>query len=137
MHRSRTGKFDANSRNYDPTYMPGLELRNRFGSAAADVDYGLNWAGIKNPAIDGLIESVMKARTSEDLYAATRAIDRVLLWHFYFIPTPSAPGMRLAFWDRFGEVKNPSLRRVPYIDAWWWDAEKAAAVEAGIVSLEE
>lgn len=137
LYRSRTGAFDGNGVNYDPSPMPGLQLRNRFGSAGADADYGQNWPGTKNPAIDSLIEAVNRARTADDLYAATRALDRVLLWNFYFIPGPSAPGLRLAFWDRFGEVGSEGLRHVPYVDAWWWDAEKAARVEAGIASLAE
>ena len=137
LYRSRTGSFDGNGVNYDPSTMPGLELRNRFGSAAAEVDYGQNWPGIKNPVIDSLIESVVQARTAEDLYAATRALDRVLLWNFYFIPGPSAPGLRLAYWNRYGEVKSENLNRIPYIDAWWWDAAKAAEVEAGIISMRE
>ena len=135
LYRSRTGRFDANGQNYDPTHMPGLQLRNRFGSASADVDYGQNWAGIKNPAVDALIEAVNRARTAGDLYAATRALDRVLLWNFYFVPGPSAPGMRLAFWDRFGEVGSDGLAHVPYVDAWWWDEAKAQRVAAGLAAL--
>ena len=135
LYRSRTGSFDGNGQNYDPSPMPGLQLRNRFGSASADVDYGQNWPGIKDPVVDSLIESVNRARTAEDVYAATRALDRVLLWNFYFIPGPSAPGLRLAFWDRFGEVGSEGLSHVPYVDAWWWDAAKAARVDAGISTL--
>ena len=135
LYRSRTGRFDGNGVNYDPSNMPGLQLRNRFGSASAGVDYGQNWPGIKNPAIDSLIEAVNRARSAEDLYAATRALDRVLLWNFYFIPGPSAPGLRLAFWDRFGEVPREGLANVPYVDAWWWDAEKAARVGEGLATL--
>ena len=137
LYRSRTGRFDGNGQNYDPTHMPGLQLRNRFGSASADVDYGQNWAGIRNPAVDALIDAVNRARTAEQLYAATRALDRVLLWNFYFIPGPSAPGMRLAFWDRFGEVPSEGLAHVPYLDAWWWDEAKAARVAAGLAALGE
>ena len=136
LYRSRTGAFDGNGTNYVPSQMPGLQLRSRFGSAAADVDYGQNWPGIQSPAIDALIEAVVRARTAEELYAATRALDRVLLWSFYFIPGPSAPGMRLAFWDRYGEVPAENLSRIPYLDAWWWDEEKAARVDAGIAALE-
>ena len=135
LYRSRTGRFDGNGVNYDPTHMPGLQLRNRFGSASAGVDYGQNWPGIENPAVDSLIEAVNRARSAEDLYAATRALDRVLLWNFYFIPGPSAPGMRLAFWDRFGEVPSEGLAHVPYTDAWWWDEKKAARVAAGLAEL--
>ena len=137
LYRSRTGSFDANGQNYDPSPMPGLQLRNRFGSASADVSYGQNWPGIKNPVVDSLIEAVNRARTADDLYAATRALDRVLLWNFYFIPGPSAPGLRLAYWDRFGEVGSAGLSHVPFVDAWWWDPQKAARVAAGIASLQD
>ncbi len=136
LYRSRTGSFDGNGQNYDPSPMPGLQLRNRFGSASAHVDYGQNWPGIENPVVDALIEAVNRARTAEELYAATRALDRVLLWNFYFIPGPSAPGLRLAYWDRFGEVGSDGLSHVPYVDAWWWDERKAARVAAGMAALE-
>ena len=138
QHRMRTGKFDGGGYIWIPGNMPGFDLRNRFGSEAADQDYGLNWAGIKSPVIDYLIEHVIKARTARDLYAATRALDRVLLWNFYMVPGMGQPGFRLVAWDKFGEV-DPSvsgpLSRVPAIDAWWWDEEKAQRVEAGIAAL--
>ena len=137
LYRGRAGSFDGTSANFVPTYMPGPELEARFGSASADLGYGANWAGIRDPAVDSLIESVNRARTARDLYAATRALDRVLLWNFYFVPGPSTPGMRLTWWDRFGEVRNENLARVPYVEAWWWDERKAARVDAGIVSLKE
>lgn len=87
--------------------------------------------------MDALIEAVNRARTAEDLYAAAGALDRVLLWSFYYVPGPSAPSMGLAFWGRFGEVGSEGLAHVPYIDAWWWDAEKAARVAAGIAALND
>ena len=136
-HRMQTGKFDGSGYIFIPGNMPGLDLRNRFGSAAADQNYGLNWAGIKNPVVDALIEKVIGARTARDLYAATRALDRVLLWNFYFVPGMGQPGYRLVHWDKFGEVNPGPLSRVPVIDAWWWDEEKAKRVEAGLAALED
>ena len=137
LYRSRAGSFDGTSVNFVPTYMPGPQLEARFGSASADIGYGTNWARIRDPAVDSLTESVNRARTAEDLYAATRALDRVLLWNFYFIPGPSTPGMRLTYWDRFGEVRSEDLSRVPFVETWWWDERKAARVRAGIASVED
>ena len=137
LHRSRTGKFDGNSMRYGPSKTPGLQLRNWFGSAAADEDYGQNWIRIRNPVIDSLIDSIIAADTAEDLYAATRAFDRVIMWNFYFIPVGSQPGFRLVHWDKFGEVRNDNLDRVPFIDAWWWDEEKAQRVIDGIAELNQ
>ncbi|MBM30986.1 MAG: hypothetical protein CMD77_08785 [Gammaproteobacteria bacterium] len=137
LFRSRTGKFDGNSVRLGPSETPGLQLRNWFGSAAAGQDYGQNWARIRNPVVDFLIEKVVSAQTSEDLYAATRALDRVLLWNFYFIPLGSQPGYRLVHWDKFGEIRNDKLSRVPFIDAWWWDQDKAQRVTDGLVAIEQ
>ncbi len=137
LHRSRTGKFDGNSMRWAPSNTPGLQLRNWFGSAAAGQDYGQNWIRVRNPVIDSLIDSIVAADTAESLYAATRALDRVIMWNFYIIPVGSSPGFRLVYWDKFGEVPNQKLVRVPFIDAWWWDEEKARRVEEGIRELGE
>ena len=105
------------------------------GSAAAGQDFGQNWTRVRSPVIDSLIDSVIAADTAQKLYAAARALDRVIMWNFYFIPLGSQPGFRLVYWDKFGEVRNDKLRRIPYVDAWWWDEEKAQRVAAGIEEL--
>jgi microcin C transport system substrate-binding protein len=135
LYRSRTGAFDGNTVRLDPSNTPGLQLRNWFGSAAAGQNYGQNWMRVRNPAIDSLIDAVIAADSAEDLYAATRALDRVIMWNFYFIPLGSQPGFRLVYWDKFGEVRNDHLNRIPFVDAWWWDEDKAKAVEEGIARL--
>ena len=137
LHRGRAGSFDATSVGFVPSYMPGPELEARFGSASADLGYGANWGRTRDSAVDSLTESIKQARTAEELFAATRALDRVLMWNFYLLPGPSTPGMRLTWWDRFGEVRNDKLSWVPYVDTWWWDERKAARVSAGIASLKE
>ena len=115
--------------------MPGLQLRNWFGSEAADQPYGQNWARVRSPVVDTLIDRIIAAGTAEDLYAATRALDRIIMWSFYFVPMGSQPGFRLTYWDKFGEIRNDRLNGIPYTDAWWWDEEKARRVEEGIANL--
>ena len=39
--------------------------------------------GIKNPAVDALIEHIIFAKDRAELVAAIKAMDRVLLWNFY------------------------------------------------------
>ena len=135
QHRMRTGSFDSGAYLYIPSNTPGLDLRNRFGSAAAEQDFGLNWARVKDPIVDALIDKVIQATNADELYAATRALDRVLLWNFYFIPGMAQPGYRLVHWDKFGEVKTQVLSRVPFLDAWWWDEAKAQRVASGLAAL--
>ena len=135
LFRSRKGQFDGNTVRLGPSNTPGIQLRNWFGSEAAGQDYGQNWMRVRSPVLDSLIDAINQATTAEDLYAATRALDRVIMWNFYFVPLGSQPGFRLVHWDKFGEVKTDSVNRVPFIDAWWWDEEKARRVEDGIAQL--
>ena len=137
QHRMRTGSFDGGAYLYIPDNTPGLALRNRFGSAAADQPYSQNWARIRDPVLDFLIDKAIAARNARELFAATRAIDRVLLWKFYFIPGMAQPGYRLVHWDKFGEVRDAGpLSRVPAIDAWWWDEDKANTVATWLATAE-
>jgi len=132
----RTRKFDAAMRNYTPGHVPGLQLRNYFGSASADQAYGGNWGGIKHPAVDALIDVIIEGRSAERFLAAAHALDRVLLWQFYFIPRSSQPGYRLVYWDRYGRPPARPLLRPAFLDTWWWDEDRSRRVESGVAALE-
>lgn len=130
LYRMRAGDFDAGAIAFQPDVTPTLLLSNSFSSAAAEQPYSFNWAHVKDPAVDALIGAVYAARTHEDLIAATRAIDRVLLWNFYYVPGMSRTGIGLTWWDKFGRPEHAPLARQIHYDAWWWDAERAARVAA-------
>ncbi|MBD3648406.1 MAG: ABC transporter substrate-binding protein, partial [Pseudomonadales bacterium] len=132
LYRMREGKFDGGVYAFIPSYTPGLMLRNRLSSASAESPAGQNWGNIRDPAVDAMIEHILAARTPEDFYAATRALDRILLWNFYYIPGLGVPGYRLVHWDRFGIPENrPPLQDPVWYDTWWYDEEKANRVEQG------
>jgi len=131
LYRMRNGKFDGAVLAFEPGNTPGLQLRNRFSTTSANTESGQNWNRIRDPAVDAMIDHVLAARKSEDFYAATRALDRILLWNFYYIPGLGTPGYRLVYWDRFGIPENrPRLRRIAWIDTWWWDESKADRVRS-------
>lgn len=136
ISQMRRRTFDASMRPHIPSNTPGLSLLNSFSSRAADLDFSRNLAGIKNPVIDFLLQKIIVARTQRDLVAGTRALDRVLLWNFYYVPGMSQPGYRLAYWDRFGIPEGPPLRRASYLDTWWYDTAKAERVAQGLAEIE-
>ncbi len=109
---------------------PGNEQRFFWGSAAADQPGSRNYGGIKNPAVDALIERVIFAKTREELVAASRALDRVLLWNDYVVPGWTSLTQRIARWDRFGKPEKLPEYSVGFPDFWWWDADKAAKLGA-------
>lgn len=112
------------------TLSPGTEIRQLWGSEAADANKSSNTQGIKNPIVDDLIEKVIAAETREDKLAACRALDRVLLWNYYSINLYFGNKELLAYWDRFG-IPEIQSRWKPFSfqDIWWWvDPEKDTAV---------
>ncbi len=122
--------FDIIVDNFAQSVSPGNEQREFWGSEAADKDGSRNTIGIKNPAIDKLIDKVVFAKDRAELVAATKALDRVLLWNHYVVPHWHYPFERLAWWDKFGRpAKLPSQTSAP-MQVWWYDAEKAKAVQA-------
>ena len=131
LSRMRTGDFDAGAIWFLPDNTPTSLIDNFFHSAQADLAYSQNWANIKDPAIDFLIERIKTADEFEDYAAAIRALDRVLLWNFYFIPGMAKSKVGIAYWDRFGQPEPVPLTRITsHVQHWWWDDEKAAKVEA-------
>lgn len=129
--RLDTFDFDLVVHSAPQSHSPGNEQRYYWGSAAADREGSRNVMGIKNKAVDKLIERVVMAESRDDLVAATRALDRVLLWSHYMIPQWYFPFDRVASWDKFGRpAVLPSQDPDPIVDAWWFDDAKAKALTA-------
>jgi len=120
--------FDMTVALWPQSLSPGNEQRDLWSSEKADVPGSQNQPGIRDPAVDALIDLIVAAPDRPSLVARTRALDRVLLWGHYVIPHYHMQAFRLAFWDRFGRpAVNP-----PYalaFDAWWVDAAKAARLD--------
>lgn len=137
LYRMRNGKWDGGVQEFVPGATPGLMLRNRLTTASADAPAGQNWNKIRNPAVDAMVDHILEATTPERFYAATRALDRILLWNFYYVPGLGSPGYRLVHWDRFGQPEDaPRLNRSAWYDTWWFDPEKAARIREGRANLE-
>ena len=126
LHRSRTGDFDGGAVWFLPDNIPTLLASNSFSSESLNIEYSPNWAHISNPAVDKLIEVAAAAKDKALYIAAIRALDRVLMWNFYFVPTMSRTHLAMVYWDRYGFIEHGRLTRPEFYDAWWWDEEKAA-----------
>jgi microcin C transport system substrate-binding protein len=125
-NRLRSFDFDMIIDQWGQSLSPGNEQREYWGSQTADQPGSRNTIGIKNPAIDTLIDKVIFAKDRAELVAATRALDRVLLWNFYVVPQFSYPFARYARWDRFSHAELPKYARSGLPSLWWYDADKAA-----------
>ena len=75
-------------------------------------------SGIKNKAIDALIEKIKSARTAEQLTTATHALDRALLHLYLVIPHWYSPVARLLHKP---ELQSPKVIPLQGLDlmTWW------------------
>ncbi|WP_426613399.1 ABC transporter substrate-binding protein [Bradyrhizobium sp. McL0616] len=129
QNRLRSFDFDVIIDQWGESLSPGNEQREYWGSQAADMPGARNTIGIKNPAVDALIEKVIYAKDRGELVAATHALDRVLLWNFYLVPQFTYGFSRYARWDRFSHAEPlPKYGRSGLPTLWWYDTEKAARI---------
>jgi microcin C transport system substrate-binding protein len=126
-NRLRNWDYDIITFTWGQSLSPGNEQRNYWSSQAADQAGSRNYIGVKDPAVDALVDRLIFAKSRDDLVAATKALDRVLLAHHFVVPQWTYGKARTARWDRFGRPDPlPKYGVSGFPSVWWWDAEKAA-----------
>jgi microcin C transport system substrate-binding protein len=129
QNRTRDFDFDMTTVVWPQSLSPGNEQREWFGSQAADKPGSRNMGGVKNPAVDALIERIIFAKDRAEQMAACKAMDRVLLWNFYCVTQFNYGFQRYARWDRFSHPEPlPKYGISAFPDVWWYDADKAARI---------
>jgi len=128
---NRLNKFDFDMivGGWGQSLSPGNEQRIYWSSKAADSPGSRNFIGIKDPAIDKLIELVIAAPDRESLVQRTRALDRVLLWGQNVVPNWHIPYDRMIYWDKFGIPETIPMQGTNLL-TWWIDPARAAALAA-------
>lgn len=129
INRQRAFDYDVITTVLQQSLSPGNEQRDYWGSEAADLQGSRNLAGIRNEAVDELIDRIIFAADREELVAATRALDRVLLWNFYFVPQWHNPDIWVAFWDKFGIPDDQPDYVGVDLDSWWIIPQREVAIE--------
>ncbi|WP_158240489.1 extracellular solute-binding protein [Telmatospirillum siberiense] len=122
--RRAQAEFDMIVARWPASETPGTEQRTLWGSAAADQPDGLNWAGIRSPAIDRTIDALAASPDRQTLVTRTHALDRLLLWGDYVIPQWYMPEDHVAVWDKFG-IPAVTPDQGAEVLAWWVAPEKS------------
>jgi microcin C transport system substrate-binding protein len=121
--------FDITVDRFGFSATPGDSLRSYFSSQSAALKGSNNLAGIADPAVDALIETVIAADTRPALVTACRALDRVIRAGRYWIPQWYKPSHWIAYWNVFGHppAQPRYFRGIP--DTWWYDRDRAAKMQ--------
>lgn len=133
QYANRVNDFD-----YDAIYIgmattltPGSELRDYLSSDAAGRPGSANYSGIKDPAVDALVEHIIKAKTYDEVTTATRALDRVMTFNHYQVLRYAMPAARYAVWTKLKQpAVSPALglgRIGEMAIALWWTEGPAQA----------
>jgi microcin C transport system substrate-binding protein len=117
--------YDIVVGNFPQSDSPGNEQRDFWGTEAADREGSMNLIGIKDPAIDKLVDRIIFAKDREELVAASQALDRVLLWHDFVVPQWYSPTVRIAFWNRYGQPEILPALTPGFLQVWWFDQTQA------------
>ncbi len=136
IQRYQAFEFDAVTARFPQSESPGNEQRDYWSTQAADAEGSRNVPGIKDPVVDALIDKIIYAADREELVAATRALDRVLLWNYYTVPQYFQPTMRYAYWNKFGiPEKQPEYSGIDP-QSWWILQDREAEIEEQIEEAE-
>ncbi len=129
VNRIRSFDFDMILSRIPQGNYPGNEQRNNWTSNAAKTEGTRNYIGVNLPVVDELVERIINAQDRESLITAARALDRVLLWHYYVVPGWYSSTSRIAFWRK---LAHNGLRDVEWVDvfSWWIDAKAEAELLA-------
>ena len=113
--------FDMIVAVFGQSQSPGNEQRDYWTSTAADREGSRNYAGIKNPVVDQLVQKIIYANSQSDLTVACKALDRVLWYGYYVVPNWYLASHRIAFRNIFGRPKTLPLYYSPSQElmTWW------------------
>jgi microcin C transport system substrate-binding protein len=119
INRMQNFDFDMTTTVFGQSDSPGNEQREYWTSAKADIAGSRNYIGVKNPAVDSLVDKLIAAQTRDELVTATRALDRVLQWNYYVIPNWHYNKWRIAWWSHIQHPENLSGMTPAIVDTWW------------------
>ncbi|MCF5370868.1 ABC transporter substrate-binding protein, partial [Pseudomonas sp. PA-4-8C] len=118
VNRLRSRDFDMLVGSFPQSTSPGNEQREFWKSSSADKPGSRNYMGLKDPAVDQLVEELIDAGSRQSLIAHARALDRVLQFGYYVIPNWHIKTFRVAYWDHLGHPKVSP--RYDVGTATWW-----------------
>ncbi len=115
--------YDMIQTTWTASLSPGNEQLFRWSEKTAATPGSYNFAGVKNPAADAMIEAMLAAEDKETFVSAVRALDRVLLSGDYVVPMFHVPKQWVAHWTR---LKHPAKTPVfgYAVDSWWIEEPK-------------
>ncbi len=126
--RRQANDFDMRFDGYSVGLVEGSGLEQKFG--CEDKDDIFNAAGYCNPVVDILAKRLLEVETYDEMSALVRAIDRIMRYDYFMVPTWMLQENWVAYFDMYEYPENLPEFGLGYLDYWWIDEEKAAALRS-------
>ncbi|QFT74193.1 extracellular solute-binding protein [Ruegeria sp. THAF33] len=128
--RSRERDYDmVYSTRYGSFLSTGGGLSQMYGSEEAAFSL-FNPAGLASPLVDAIIEASFDTDNQADQDMALKALDRALRYEFFVIPVGYIADHWVAYYDMYEYPENLPPYSLGYLDLWWINPEKEAALKA-------
>ncbi len=128
--RRRERDYDMiHSTQYGAFLSTGGGLSQMYGSKEAAFSL-FNPAGLASPLVDAVIEASFDTTNQAEQDAALMALDRVLRYEFFVIPDGYVADYWTAYYDMYEYPENLPPFSLGYLDLWWINPEKEAALKA-------
>ncbi|QIB52488.1 extracellular solute-binding protein [Pseudomonas sp. OIL-1] len=127
INRLRSRDFDMIVTGFGQSNSPGNEQREYWHSSSADNPGSRNLMGLKDPAVDSLVEGLIQAGSREALVTHTRALDRVLRVTHFLVPNFHTDVYRVAYWNKFAHPAQSPKYDIGLF-TWWVDKDKPGTI---------
>jgi peptide/nickel transport system substrate-binding protein len=124
QYQARLTEFDYDmiQNTWPSSLSPGNEQLFRWSEKTANAKGSFNFAGVKNPAADAMIDAMLAADTETDFISSVRALDRVLLSGDYVVPLFYTPRQWVPYWSRLKHPEKTPLFGYA-LDTWWTEGK--------------
>ena len=126
--RTQANDFDMLFDSYNNGLTEGSGLGQKYG--CDDRDDVFNPAGFCSEAVDAITDIVRDAENYEEMAAGVRAIDRIMRYEYFMIPTWYLGRNWVAYYDMYEYPENLPEFGLGHLDYWWFNQEKADALIA-------
>lgn len=119
LERVRRYAYDMIVASFPQSASPGNEQRIYWSSQAAKRPGSQNYIGLNSKMIDSLVDTLIAAKSRQQLITRCRALDRVLQWGYYLVPNWYIDHFRVAYRHTLAHPqKDVPLYSLP-VYAWW------------------
>lgn len=126
---SRAYDFDMITHQMPMAFEPSSGLEQYFGTKAME-NSSRNVMGLSDPAVDALIELIVRAETKPEMETRVTALDRVLRSKRFWVPQWYKDVHTVAYYDQYEHPETLPPFALGQMDFWWYNAEKGEALKA-------